>query len=53
MGYSHGGRVKGVKIQRCDMGQKTQWAIHGPKVKWAGIIFDGPHDVVGLISFRA
>ena len=35
------------------MGRKTSWAIHGPKVKWAGVIFDGPHDVVGPISVRA
>ena len=35
------------------MVRKTSWAIHGLKVKWAGLIFDGPHDVVGPISFRA
>ena len=34
------------------MGRKTSWAIHGPKVKWAGVIFDGPHDVVGPILGR-
>ena len=26
--------------------------LHGPKVKRAGVIFDGPHDVVGPISGR-
>ena len=35
------------------MGQKTSWAIHGQEVKRAGVIFDGPHDVVGPISVRA
>ena len=44
---------KGPKIRMPHMGRKTSWAIHGPKVKWDGVIFDGPHDVVGPISFRA
>ena len=34
-------------------GLKDTKASYGPKVKWAGVIFDGPHDVVGPISFRA
>ena len=41
---------KGPKDRRPHMGQKTSWAIHGPKVKQAGLIFDDPHDVVGMIS---
>ena len=44
---------KGPKDTKASYGRKTLWAIHGPKVKWAGVIFDGPHDVVGPISFRA
>ena len=34
------------------MARKTPWAIHGPKVKRGGVIFDGPHDIVGPISGR-
>ena len=44
---------KRPKDTKASYESKDSWAIHGPKVKWAGVIFDGPHDVVGPISFRA
>ena len=44
---------KGPKDTKASYGPKYVVGHTWPKVKWAGVIFDGPHDVVGPISFRA
>ena len=52
MGQSHRGPLKGLKIRKASYGPKDVVGINGPKVKRAGVIFDGPHYVVGPISGR-
>ena len=50
MGQFHLGPLMGQELQRASYGPKD---IMGQKLKWAGIILDGPDDATGPNSDRA